>query len=129
MRHGNPRGGAALPHRGGGAEGRAQVSLKGKVRVVLIPRALASKLLAYARARGVRSGEVFRTASGRSLGRDQVWGDMKRLCAAAGVEPAGVFPHNLRHLFATTFYDSCRDIARLADVLGHSSIETTGSTS
>lgn len=105
--------------------GRAQVSLKGKVRVVLIPRALASKLLSYARARGVRSGVVFRTASGRPLGRGQVWGDMKRLCAAAGVEATRVFPHNLRHLFATTFYDSCRDIARLADVLGHSSIETT----
>lgn len=105
--------------------GRAEVLLKGKVRVVLIPRGLAVKLLAYARARGVRSGEVFRTGSGKALGRGQVWGEMKCLCEAAGVEESRVFPHNLRHLFATTFYAACKDIARLADVLGHSSIETT----
>ena len=105
--------------------GRAEVSLKGKVRMVLIPRRLAVKLLAYARGAGVRSGEVFRSASGRPLSRGLVWREMKRLCAAAGVEPSRVFPHNLRPLFAMTFYAACGDVVRLADVLGHSSVETT----
>ena len=79
----------------------------------------------YARHKKIASGEIFRTESGKSLGRRQIWAEMKQLCKYAGVAPSKVFPHNLRHLFATTFYRACRDISRLADVLGHSSIETT----
>ena len=105
--------------------GRADISLKGKIRTILIPRKLAKKLLAYARAAGIRGGEIFRTRTGRGLSRRQVWYELKRLCRAAGVAPSRVFPHNFRHLFAQTFYRATRDIAKLADVLGHSSIETT----
>ena len=105
--------------------GRADISLKGKIRTILIPRKLAKKLLAYARAAGIRGGEIFCTRTGRGLSRRQVWYELKRLCRAAGVAPSRVFPHNFRHLFAQTFYRATRDIAKLADVLGHSSIETT----
>ena len=105
--------------------GRADISLKGKIRTILIPRKLAKKLLAYARAAGIRGGEIFRTRTGRGLSRRQVWYELKRLCRAAGVAASRVFPHNFRHLFAQTFYRATRDIAKLADVLGHSSIETT----
>lgn len=105
--------------------GRADISLKGKIRTILIPRKLAKKLLAYAREVGIRGGEIFRTRTGRGLSRRQVWYELKRLCRAAGVAASRVFPHNFRHLFAQTFYRATRDIAKLADVLGHSSIETT----
>ena len=105
--------------------GRAEVSLKGKIRTILLPGKLCRKLLKYARQKKTASGEIFLTGSGKSLSRRQIWWEMKQLCAHAGVEAAKVFPHNLRHLFATLFYRACRDIARLADVLGHSSIETT----
>lgn len=105
--------------------GRADISLKGKIRTILIPRKLAKKLLAYARAAGIRGGEIFRTRTGRGLSRRQVWYELKRLCRATGVAASRVFPHNFRHLFAQTFYRATRDIAKLADVLGHSSIETT----
>lgn len=105
--------------------GRAEISLKGKIRTILIPGKLARKLLKYAKKQKIASGEIFLTRSGRSLSRKQIWAEMKRLCGAAGVEPSKVFPHNLRHLFATAFYQATRDIVKLADVLGHSSIETT----
>ena len=105
--------------------GRAEISLKGKLRTILLPGKLCRKLKKYAKAQKTASGEIFLTRSGKSLSRRQIWAEMKRLCNAAGVAPSKVFPHNLRHLFATTFYRVCRDIARLADVLGHSSIETT----
>ena len=105
--------------------GKAEISLKGKIRTVLIPGKLCRKLLKYARKNKTVSGEIFLTRNGTSLSRRQIWAEMKTLCAKAGVETSKVFPHNLRHLFATTFYRVCRDIARLADVLGHSSIETT----
>lgn len=105
--------------------GRAEISLKGKVRVILIPTKLARKLLKYAKKNKTASGEIFLTGNGKSLSRRQIWAEMKRLCVRAGVEPSRVFPHNLRHLFATAYYRAYRDIARLADVLGHSSIETT----
>lgn len=105
--------------------GRAEVTLKGKVRVILLPAKLCRKLLKYARAKKIASGEVFLTESGKTVSRKQIWAEMKTVCAKAGVEPTKVFPHNLRHLFARCFYRACRDIARLADVLGHSSIETT----
>ena len=105
--------------------GKAEISLKGKIRTILIPGKLCRKLLKYARKNKIASGELFLTRSGRSLSRKQIWAEMKAICEKAGVEPGKVFPHNLRHLFARTFYKICRDVARLADVLGHSSIETT----
>lgn len=107
------------------AAGRAEVSLKGKICTILIPAKLCRKLLKYARAQKIASGEIFLTRSGKPLSRKQIWAEMKRLCKYAGVEESKVFPHNLRHLFATAFYKASRDIAKLADVLGHSSIETT----
>ncbi len=105
--------------------GRATVSLKGKVRVILIPRRLCRKLLEYAAGRGIRSGQVFVTRSGRGVSRGQLWRGMKEVGAQAGVEGSKVFPHNLRHMFAAAFYRGCHDIVKLAGVLGHSSIETT----
>ena len=105
--------------------GRAEIALKGKIRTILLPGKLCRKLLKYARRQKIASGEIFLTRSGRGLSRKQIWAEMKSLCAKAGVAPTKVFPHNLRHLFARTFYRVCRDVARLADVLGHSSIETT----
>lgn len=105
--------------------GRAEISLKGKIRVILLTNKLCRKLLKYARKNKIASGEIFITRSGKSMGRRQIWAEMKALCRAAGVAPEKVYPHNLRHLFARIFYKSCKDIAQLADVLGHSSIETT----
>lgn len=105
--------------------GRAEISLKGKIRTILLSAKLCRKLLKYAKKQKIVSGELFLTRNGNPLTRRQIWAEMKRLCQWAGVEPSRVFPHNLRHLFATTFYRACRDIAKLADVLGHSSIETT----
>lgn len=106
-------------------QGRADISLKGKIRTILIPNKLAKKLLKYAHKQKITSGEIFVTRSGKSLSRRQIWADMKAVCQKAGVEKSKVFPHNLRHLFARVFYQTCKDIAKLADVLGHSSIETT----
>ena len=104
---------------------RADISLKGKIRTILIPGKLCKKLRDYAKKRKITSGEIFVTKNGKSMCRRQIWGEMKRLCAEANVNPTKVFPHNLRHLFARTFYKMCKDIVKLADVLGHSSIETT----
>ena len=105
--------------------GRAEISLKGKLRTILLPGKLCRKLKKYVRQQKTASGEIFLTKSGKSLSRRQIWAEMKRLCKRAGVAPSKVFPHNLRHLFARTFYRVCRDVVKLADVLGHSSIETT----
>ena len=105
--------------------GRADISLKGKIRTILIPNKLCRKLLKYARQQKITSGEIFLTRSGKGMSRRQIWAEMKSLCERAGVEPSKVFPHNLRHVFAAAFYKSCKDIVRLADVLGHSSVETT----
>ena len=105
--------------------GRTDVALKGKVRTILIPNKLCRKLLKYAKKNKTASGEIFLTRSGKSLSRRQIWCELKSLCSQAGVEPSKVFPHNLRHLFARCFYRATRDVARLADVLGHSSIDTT----
>ena len=106
-------------------QGKVEIYLKGKVRTILIPGKLCKKLLKYAKKHKIASGEIFLTRGGNSLSRKQIWADMKDLCKKAGVAPSKVFPHNLRHLFARTFYRVCRDVAKLADVLGHSSIETT----
>ncbi len=105
--------------------GRAEIALKGKIRVILLPGKLCRKLLHYAQKQKIVSGEIFLTRNGTSLPRRQIWAEMKALCQRAGVEPTRVFPHNLRHLFATAFYRACKDIAKLADLLGHSSLETT----
>lgn len=105
--------------------GQTEILLKGKIRTILLPNKLCRKLLKYARKNKTVSGEIFLTRNGTSLSRRQIWAELKRLCQYAGVEPSKVFPHNLRHLFATIFYKACKDIVRLADVLGHSSIETT----
>lgn len=106
-------------------QGRTDISLKSKIRAILLPNKLCRKLLKYARKHKIASGEIFLTRSGKSLSRRQIWREMKGLCEKAGVKSSKVFPHNLRHLFATAFYRATRDIAKLADVLGHSSIETT----
>lgn len=105
--------------------GRAEVVLKGKIRVILLPGKLCRKLLAYMEKQGITSGEIFLTKSGMSLSRRQIWREMKELSKKTDVESSKVFPHNLRHLFATSFYKICKDIVMLADVLGHSSVETT----
>lgn len=104
---------------------RADIHLKGKIRTILIPDKLCRKLVAYARTQKIACGALFRTAGGKILSRYQIWAEMKALAKASGVQPSKVFPHNLRHLFAVVFYEQHHDLARLADLLGHSSIETT----
>ncbi|KAF5063311.1 Tyrosine recombinase XerD [anaerobic digester metagenome] len=106
-------------------QGRACVSCKSKTRVIFLPKPLCRVLGAYIRKRGIKSGAIFITRSGKPMDRSNIWAAMKALCVSAGVEPGKVFPHNLRHLFARTFYSIEKDISRLADLLGHSSIETT----
>lgn len=106
-------------------KGRAEIALKGKIRTILLPGKLCRKLLKYAKKQKTGSGEIFLTRTGKGLSRRQIWAEMKAICKKAGVAPSKVFPHNLRHLFARTFYRACRDVVQLADVLGHSSIETT----
>ena len=106
-------------------QGKATISLKGKIRTILLSTKLCRKLLKYAKKQKIATGEIFLTSSGKGISRRQVWHELKRLCVAVGVESSKVFPHNFRRLFAVTYYKASRDIARLADVLGHSSIETT----
>ncbi len=105
--------------------GRADVSCKAKTRTVFIVSELRRKLLQYAKRCGICSGTIFITKNGKPLDRSNIWRDMKALCARAKVSPDKVFPHNLRHLFARVFYEIEKDIAKLADILGHSSINTT----
>ena len=105
--------------------GKAEISLKGKIRAILLPNKLCRKLLKYVKKQKTVSGEVFLTRNGKGMSRKQIWAEMKSICAKAKVAATKVFPHNLRHLFARVFYKACRDVAKLADVLGHSSIETT----
>lgn len=105
--------------------GEVVVSCKNKTRTVFIVRELQKKLLGYIREKRIVSGCVFVTRSGRPMSRTNIWREMKSLCKQAGVSPEKVFPHNLRHLFARTFYGIEKDIAKLADILGHSSINTT----
>lgn len=105
--------------------GEAVVSLKGKTRPVFIVRELQKKLLRYATDQKITTGAIFITRSGKPMSRTNIWREMKNLCEQAGVNQNKVFPHNLRHLFARTFYGIEKDIAKLADILGHSSINTT----
>ena len=106
-------------------EGSAVVDCKGKRREILIPKNLRGKLLAYCKDMGIASGSVFVTRSGKPLNRSNIWRELQSLCDAAHVDRRKVFPHNLRHLFAVTFYRAEKDIAKLADLLGHASINTT----
>ena len=105
--------------------GKAVVSLKGKTRSVFIVKDLRKKLLRYAAEQKILSGAIFITRTGKPISRTNIWREMKGLCKQAGVNPSKVFPHNLRHLFARVFYGIEKDIAKLADILGHSSINTT----
>ena len=105
--------------------GEAVVLCKGKRRSVFIVKALQTKLLRYIKEQKIKTGSVFVTKTGKPINRTNIWRDMKNLCKEAGVNPQKVFPHNLRHLFARVFYGIEKDIAKLADILGHSSINTT----
>ncbi len=105
--------------------GSAEVNCKGKQRIVLLNSKLRKALLRYCKEQRIDSGSVFITRTGKPMSRSNIWTEMKKLCAAANVDPKKVFPHNLRHLFAVMFYKLDKDIAKLADLLGHASIETT----
>ena len=105
--------------------GETVVSCKAKTRTVFLVRALRQKLLRYAAEHGIKSGMIFVTRTGKPVNRTNIWREMKALCVEADVNPQKVFPHNLRHLFARVFYGIEKDIAKLADILGHSSINTT----
>ncbi len=106
-------------------KGEISVKCKNKIRIIIIPRELRKLLLNYVKQNGIKSGVIFVTRNGKPLDRSYIWAQMKSLCKEAGVKPSKVFPHNLRKLFARTFYGIEKDIAKLADILGHSSIETT----
>lgn len=105
--------------------GEAVVRCKGKTRAVFIVRELRKKLLCYAAEQNIKTGMIFVTRTGKPISRTNIWREMKALCNEADVNPQKVFPHNLRHLFARVFYGIEKDIAKLADILGHSSINTT----
>lgn len=105
--------------------GRTEINNKGKRRTVFLPKKLRKTLTKYMKEINKKEGMIFTTRNGKPLDRSNIWRDMKALCESAGVEPDKVFPHNLRHLFARTYYGIEKDISRLADILGHSSINTT----
>lgn len=106
-------------------DGGVQVDCKGKSRQVLMPKKLTMKLMHYIKKEKIRSGPVFRTKQGNPIDRSNIWKEMKKICRKAGIKEKKVFPHNLRHLFACSFYQMEKDIAKLADLLGHSNINTT----
>lgn len=105
--------------------GQATINCKGKIRIVILPKQLCKMLKEYMRLQGIKSGSVFVTRTGRPLDRFAIWKSLKVLCDSAGVSRDKVFPHNFRHLFARTYYSLEKDIVRLADILGHSSVNTT----
>lgn len=105
--------------------GEIRINNKGKLRTILIPGKLRKKLMTWAKKKSIQRGSVFITKCGKPVDRSNIWAQMKKLCEAAGVKASKVFPHNLRKLFARCFYGIKKDIAKLADVLGHSSINTT----
>lgn len=105
--------------------GQAHVYNKGKNRVIFIPKSLIQMLKKYVINHNIASGPIFVTRSGKCLDRSNLWKSMKQLCVTAGVKSSKVYPHNLRHLFARTYYQHQKDISRLADILGHSNIDTT----
>jgi len=105
--------------------GVATINCKGKMRVVMMTKDLCKQLNAYIKEQKIKSGSVFVSKNGRPLDRSNIWSDMKKLCETAGVSKEKVFPHNLRHLFARTYYSLEKDIVRLADILGHANVNTT----
>ena len=105
--------------------GVATINCKGKMRVVKMTKDLCKQLNAYIKEQKIKSGSVFVSKNGRPLDRSNIWSDMKKLCETAGVSKEKVFPHNLRHLFARTYYSLEKDIVRLADILGHANVNTT----
>lgn len=105
--------------------GHAVINCKGKLRQIFLPKQLCKMLKSYVKAHNIKSGSIFVTKTGKPLDRSTIWKMMKALCENAGVDRDKVFPHNLRHLFARTYYSIQKDIVRLADILGHSSISTT----
>jgi len=105
--------------------GVANINCKGKLRQVFLPKALCKILIRYMKEQKIKNGSVFVSRTGKPLDRSNIWSDMKKLCESAGVSKDKVFPHNLRHLFARTYYSLQKDIVRLADILGHSSVNTT----
>lgn len=107
------------------SQGQAVINCKGKIRQIFLPKKLCQMLMGYIKSQSIKSGSVFITRSGRPLDRCAIWKMLKDLCESAGVSKDKVFPHNFRHLFARTFYSLQKDIVRLADILGHSSVETT----
>lgn len=107
------------------AVGKANINCKGKMRTVILPKQLCKILKQYIKENNIKNGAVFITKTDKPLDRSNIWSDMKKLCDSAGVARSKVFPHNLRHLFARTFYSLQKDIVRLADILGHSSVNTT----
>ena len=106
-------------------QGYANIDCKGKMRTVIMPRQICKMLMQYIKKNNIQSGSIFVTKNGKPIDRSNIWTAMKALCKAAGVSEKKVFPHNLRHLFARTYYKLRKDIVRLADILGHSSINTT----
>lgn len=105
--------------------GQTTINSKGKTRIVFLPKALCRMLKDYVKANSIKKGSVFVSKNGKPLDRSNIWSDMKKLCETAGISKSKVFPHNLRHLFARTYYSVQKDIVRLADILGHSSVNTT----
>lgn len=105
--------------------GRAVINCKGKARQILLPKDLCKMLKEFAKTQKIKSGSIFVTKTGKPLDRSTIWKMMKALCQLSGVSKDKVFPHNLRHLFARTYYTLQKDIVRLADILGHSSVNTT----
>ncbi len=105
--------------------GRVQIQMKGKCRTILLPKQLCKNLLNYSKEKKIEEGMIFRTRNGRQMDRSNIWHEIKSLCSEAKVNKEKVFPHNFRHLFARVFYAIEKNLAYLADVLGHSSIETT----
>ena len=106
-------------------KGQAVINCKGKIREIFLPKKLCKMLSAYMKRQNIRSGPVFVSKNGKPLDRSNIWKMLKDLCESAGVSKDKVFPHNFRHLFARTFYSLQKDIVRLSDILGHSSVETT----
>ncbi len=106
-------------------KGQAQIRMKGKTRQILLPRVLCNKLLSYCEKKRIHTGQIFITRTGKPLDRGNIWQMLKKLALTAKVKAQKVFPHNLRHLFAVTYYKKYKDVVRLADILGHSSIDTT----
>ena len=105
--------------------GQAVINCKGKMRIIILPKELCKMLMKYIRENNIKNGSVFVSRNGKPLDRSHIWKMLKALCKIAGVSKDKVFPHNFRHLFARTYYNLQKDIVRLADILGHSSVNTT----